>query len=239
MLVAGAGNGIGRAAAQRLAAEGATLVLLDREAETVSTVAADLPAAIGWGCDLTSDAAVAAMGTELADRVEHLDAVVTTAGGVTRPLADAVAGVDYWIEQLELNLLSTVRLVAMTLPLLRRASDGAAIAVTSSINGHRGIGQDPYSAAKAGLESYVRTLAARLAPERIRVNAVVPGTVRTRVWDDQPGGFADRGERYPLQRIGDPADVAAALAFLVSEDASWITGQSLRVDGGLSVTSSL
>jgi NAD(P)-dependent dehydrogenase (short-subunit alcohol dehydrogenase family) len=106
--------------------------------------------------------------------------------------------------------------------------------VVSSINAELTLGSEPYSAAKAGLRPLVANLAAELGPAGIRVNAVAPGTIRTRVWDAQ-GGPDRLAHLYPLGRVGEPEDVAAALAFLCSPDAAWITGHVLPVDGGLSV----
>ena len=94
------------------------------------------------------------------------------------------------------------------------------------------LGSEPYSAAKAAVVSLVANLAVQLAPV-VRVNAVLPGTITTRVWDDQPGGAEHLRRLYPLDRVGRPEDVAAAVAFLASDDAAWITGHALPVDGGL------
>ena len=108
-----------------------------------------------------------------------------------------------------------------------------AIVTVSSINAFTALGSESYSSAKAGLTSLTGNLAASLARDGIRVNAVAPGTIRTRVWDGQEGG-ADRLEPlYPLGRVGEPEDVAGAIAFLASRDAAWITGHTLPVDGGL------
>ena len=90
-----------------------------------------------------------------------------------------------------------------------------------------------YSSAKAGITSLTTNLAASLAPEGIRVNAVAPGTIRTRVWVGQEGGADQMQPLYPLGRVGEPEDVAGAVAFLASSDAAWITGHTLPVDGGL------
>jgi NAD(P)-dependent dehydrogenase (short-subunit alcohol dehydrogenase family) len=113
-------------------------------------------------------------------------------------------------------------------------SAGGAIALVGSVNGLAAWGGAPYSAAKAGLVNLTQQLGAELGPRGIRVNLVAPGTVRTRVWDDQPGRPDQMAVLYPLGRIGEPEDIANALAFLCSPDASWITGVTLPVDGGAS-----
>ena len=103
----------------------------------------------------------------------------------------------------------------------------------SSINAFTALGSESYSSAKAGLTSLTGNLAASLAKDGIRVNAVAPGTIRTRVWDAQVGGADRLVPLYPLGRVGEPEDIAAAIAFLASRDAAWITGHTLPVDGGL------
>jgi NAD(P)-dependent dehydrogenase (short-subunit alcohol dehydrogenase family) len=104
----------------------------------------------------------------------------------------------------------------------------------SSINAFTALGSEAYSSAKAGLTSLTGNLAASLGHDGIRVNAVAPGTIRTRVWDSQAGGADRLAPLYPLGRVGEPEDIAAAVAFLASRDAAWITGHTLPVDGGLS-----
>ena len=106
----------------------------------------------------------------------------------------------------------------------------------SSINGQLALGSEPYSARQGRADiSLTQNLAASLGPEGIRVNAVAPGTIRTRNWDDQPGGADRMRPLYVLGRVGEPEDVAAAVAYLGSADAAWITGHVLPVDGGMSV----
>ncbi|WP_181789417.1 SDR family oxidoreductase, partial [Streptomyces phytophilus] len=102
-----------------------------------------------------------------------------------------------------------------------------------SVNAERHYGEHAYSAAKAALVSLTRTLAVESAERGVRVNLVEPGTVRTAVWENRPEVLARVVEHYPLGRVGEPDDIAAAVAFLASRDAAWITGVSLPVDGGL------
>jgi NAD(P)-dependent dehydrogenase (short-subunit alcohol dehydrogenase family) len=107
------------------------------------------------------------------------------------------------------------------------------IVTVSSVNAFTALGSEGYSSAKAGLTSLTGNLAASLARDGIRVNAVAPGTIRTRVWDGQEGGADRLRPLYPLGRVGEPQDVAGAVAFLASSDAAWITGHTLPVEGGL------
>ena len=129
--------------------------------------------------------------------------------------------------------MSVVRSTRAALPHLRRSTHHPAIVSVSSVNAFIALGGEPYSAAKLGVASLTQNLAAQLGPAGIRVNAVAPGTIRTRVWDDQEGGADRMLPLYPLGRVGEPDDIAAAVAFLVSSDAGWITGHTLPVDGGL------
>ena len=119
------------------------------------------------------------------------------------------------------------------IPFLRRSDRAPAIVTVSSINAHAPLGSEPYSSAKAGLTALTKNLAIYLARDGIRVNAVAPGTIRTRVWESQEGGAERMKPLYPLGRVGEPEDVAGAVAFLASTDAAWITGHTLPVEGGL------
>lgn len=105
-----------------------------------------------------------------------------------------------------------------------------------SVNGERDFGNHAYSAAKAGLASFTRTLAGHAAARGVRVNLVAPGTVRTDAWEGRDGALGRASAHYPLGRVGEPDDIAAAIAFLASRDAAWITGVTLPVDGGLLIS---
>jgi NAD(P)-dependent dehydrogenase (short-subunit alcohol dehydrogenase family) len=161
----------------------------------------------------------------------RLDTLVTVAGGA-QPLP-GVAGVsdEDWNAELDLNLTGTMRCVRAAIPHLTQSPVGSIVAV-SSVNGLAAFGDEPYSSAKAGISQLARNLAVQLGPQGVRVNVVAPATIRTRVWDSQ-GGPDRLAPFYPLGRVGEPAEVAAAIAFLASADASWITGVTLPVDGGV------
>ncbi|HEU5486816.1 MAG TPA: SDR family oxidoreductase, partial [Microlunatus sp.] len=161
-----------------------------------------------------------------------LDVLVNVAGGSTPMPSFEELPDETWDAMLDLNLTGAMRCIRAALPHLSR-QPGAAVVSVSSVNGLAAFGEEPYSAAKAGLGVLTRNLAVRYGPAGVRVNAVAPGTVRTRVWDDQEGGADRLRPLYPLGRVGEPGDIAAAVAFLASADASWITGVTLPVDGGV------
>ena len=243
-LVTGGGHGIGRACARRLAEEGARVVVADLDLEAARAVVEELVADGGSGaaghrpvhCDVTSTLSVDEAIRRSVEALGSLDSVVNVAGGsVPHPPFDD-AGDEVWEQMLDLNLVGTVRVCRAAVPHLRRSTRHPAIVNISSVNGLTALGDESYSAAKAAVTSLTANLAVHLAPDGVRVNAVAPGTVRTRVWDTQPGGADRMLGLYPLGRVGEPEDIAAAVAFLASADAAWVTGHTLPVDGGMLVT---
>ena len=237
-LVTGAAHGIGRACAERLASEGARVAVTDVDRAAVDEVVAQLAEPhrhLACPMDVTrTDDVETAVGA-IAEHFGQLDLLVNVAGGDTASGSLADADDQTWLRMLDLNLLGVVRCCRAALPHLRSSTFGPAIVTVSSINGQVALGSEPYSAAKAGLTSLTQNLAASLGPDGIRVNAVAPGTIRTRNWDGQPGGADLMRPLYVLGRVGEPDDIAAAVAYLGSGDAAWVTGQVLPVDGGLSI----
>jgi NAD(P)-dependent dehydrogenase (short-subunit alcohol dehydrogenase family) len=234
-LIIGGGHGIGRACALRLAHEGAAIVVADIDLDAAENVSSSLDGveALPVRCDVTDQASVDGAVRTATDHFGGLDVAVHTAGGDRRPTNPDDPDDDHWSTMLDLNLLGVVRCVRACLPSLVASSAGGSVVVIGSINGLVSARSEPYSAAKAALPNLITNLAARHGRQGVRFNLIAPATIRTRVWDDQPDSLARLTALYPLGRAGTPDDVAAAVAFLASDDAAWITGVTLPVDGGL------
>lgn len=230
--VTGAAHGIGAATARRLHAEGATVAIADHDREAAEQTAAELgERALAVTCDVHDRQSVDAAMAATLEAYGRLDQLVAVAGG-SAPMPDfAEQSDELWTDLIDLNLTGVMRCIRAALPHLHR-SDRPAVVMVSSVNGLAAFGEESYGAAKAGLSNLAKNLAVRYGPHQIRFNVVAPGTVRTRVWDHQPGSLERLKRFYPLGRVGEPDDIAAAVAFLASVDAAWITGITLPVDGG-------
>ena len=237
-MVTGGAHGIGRACAARLADEGARVAVLDLDERAAQDAVALLPQAgerphLAVRMDVTDRSSVDQAIGRAARELGQIDTLVNVAGGDVEHGTFDDTDDEVWTRVLELNLLGVVRCCRSAIPHLRRSTMSPAIVTISSINAFTALGSEAYSSAKAGLTSLTGNLAASLAHDGIRVNAVAPGTIRTRVWDSQEGGADRLQPLYPLGRVGEPEDIAGAVAFLASSDAAWITGHTLPVDGGL------
>ncbi|MBE9403189.1 SDR family oxidoreductase [Brachybacterium sp. p3-SID1565] len=237
-LVVGGAHGIGAACAARFARDGAQVAVADLDLDAARATVVTLAGAsaaphLAVQMDITDPGSVDAAVAEVVKQLGGLDVLANVAGGddTGYPAFDDLDD-ETWTRMLDWNLLGPVRATRAALPHLR-ASDHAAVVSVSSVNALMAFGGPPYSAAKRGLLSVTQNLAAELAPDGIRVNAVAPGTVRTRVWGEDGKESERMRHMYPLGRVGEPEDIAAAVAFLASDDASWITGHTLPVDGGV------
>jgi meso-butanediol dehydrogenase / (S,S)-butanediol dehydrogenase / diacetyl reductase len=234
--VTGAGHGIGRAIALRLAAEQASVAVSDIDTDAAQSVADEISRAGGvamaTACDVTNRESVDASFAETIARFGTLSILINTAGGDwEEPEQFEDIPDDLWQRKIDVNLVGVARCIRAALPSLI-ASPGSSVVSVGSINGSIGLSGYPYSSAKAGLEILTKTLAVRYGRKGVRFNLVSPGTVRTRNWDGREDDLNRLAQQYPLDRVGEPADVAGAVAFLASDDASWITGVNLPVDGG-------
>ncbi|WP_371542507.1 SDR family oxidoreductase [Streptomyces sp. NBC_00554] len=237
VLITGAARGIGAATARRLAEEGAQVLVTDvdlAEAEKTAAAIRELGArAEAFTCDVGERASVEAAVAHAVDTFGSLDVLVNNAYGCTpdAPLFEDEPD-EVWARDLDLTLTGAYRCSRAALPHLVASGRGAIVSI-GSVNGLQDFGNHAYSAAKAGLVSLTRTLAGHAAPRGVRVNLVAPGTVRTTAWEGRDADLEVASGLYPLGRVGEPEDIAAAVAFLASRDAAWITGTTLCVDGGL------
>lgn len=238
-LITGGGSGIGRATCELFAREGATVAVVDlreeRARETAAAVARAGGTAVALVADVADGDAVSAMAAGAVGALGGVDILVNNAAFAE---GDDILAIDEVTWDLNLAVvLKSVYLVSRSLlPQMLARGDGAIVNI-SSVNGITGVGQEAYSAGKAGVLSLTQNMALRYGRRGVRVNAVCPGTIRTPIWDPivahNPRIFEQLAQHYPLGRVGEPEDVARAILFLASADAAWITGQTLVVDGGI------
>jgi meso-butanediol dehydrogenase / (S,S)-butanediol dehydrogenase / diacetyl reductase len=234
-IVTGGGSGIGQAIATRFAAEGASVVVADVVAERAESVAAVLEGALAIHADITSADDVERLVREATEAYGRVDVLVNNAGLGD---ADDVLEIDEeaWDFEVDVNLKGAFLCSKAVLPGMIEGGGGVIVNI-ASVNGMAFFANEAYSAAKAGMINLTRSMAVRYGRHGIRVNAIAPGTIRTPLWqervDKEPAIFERLVRWYPLGRVGEPDDVARAAVFLASDDANWITGEVLRVDGGL------
>lgn len=232
-LVTAAGQGIGAAVVRRVAAEGGSVVVTDLREDAALAVAAEIgvPQALGVKVDVTVRGDVERAVDAAVARFGRLDLLVNNAGGAVLTSDPEVTSDADWHRQLDVTLVSAARCIQIALPHLVETRGN--VVTISSVNGLAAFGNVEYAAAKAGQIAMTQNLAARYGRLGVRFNVVAPGTVRTPNWDDQQDALHRLEKLYPLGRVGEPADIAAAVAFLGSADAAWITGHTLPVEGGV------
>lgn len=242
-----AGWGNGRAIAVRLAEEGAWVLAVDRDParleETLSLAGAVRERIVPFACDVTSAASVAAMAKTCLERFGSIDILVNNVGGSAAG-GPVEMSEEVWDSQVDINLKSVFLTCKHVLPTMIEKRSGAIVNIAST-SGLRwtGSAQVAYAATKAGVIQLSRVVAVQHAPMGIRVNTVVPGQLHTpmvesRLAKQRTGGdidalLAQRQKRIPLGFMGDGRDTASAVLFLASDDARFITGTEVVVDGGM------
>ena len=242
-LVTGAASGIGRATSKLFAAEGARLVVFDRAAEVEET-AAEIRAAGGQATVIQGDAGLEA------DIEKAVALAVSTYGGLDVCYANAgISGgyvplleltADHWTELLRINLIGPCMAIKHAAKVMIPRGKGSIICTASVAGLRSGAGPVPYSASKAGVINMVQTTAQLLTGTGVRVNAICPGLIETGMTKPIFVSARERGTEHkigqinPLQRGGVPEEIAGAALFLASDDSSYVDGQAIVVDGGLS-----
>ncbi|MBV9832142.1 MAG: 3-oxoacyl-ACP reductase FabG [Marmoricola sp.] len=245
-IVTGSARGIGAGIAKRFAEEGASVAVLDLDESQASATAADLPVtggakAIGVGCNVSDAASVEAAVSRVVAELGGVHVLVNNAG-ITRDNLLFKMSEDDWDSVLGVHLKGAFLMSKAVQKTFVDQKYGKILGLSSvSANGNRG--QANYSAAKAGVQGFTRTLALELGKFGVNVNAIAPGFIATEMTDDTArrlGVDIDdfrkmNAESNPVKRVGQPEDIAAAAAFLCSDEASYITGQTLYVDGGAKI----
>jgi 3-oxoacyl-[acyl-carrier protein] reductase len=245
-VVTGSTGGIGLETARLLAEEGGLVVVTGRSSERVEQTRDDLGAALGVACDLAEPSAPAALIAQAESSVGPVEVLVNNVGVAYQLPFDEVTD-DQWDEMWQLNVMSFVRTIRAVLPGMRDRRRGVVLNVSSTAGKRPSTSMPNYSVTKAAVLSLSRLVADLYASEGIRCNVVTPGPTATEAWLGE-GGLADQqaaragktreevleavGKGRPLGRLAEPAEIAAVIAFLCSDRASYVTGAAWSADGG-------
>ena len=246
VVVTGGGTGIGEAICNRFASEGANLVVAELESDNGETTVADINSdggtAIFCQTDTSNSESVRSMVSCAVDRFGTVDILVNNAAAFVFGKVEEVTDAD-WARVFGVNVIGYANCVREVLPTFKKAGGGAVVNIASVSSFIAQPEFIPYNASKGAVAQLTRCLAMDLAPDNIRVNAVCPGAVKTRATDmhidslglDREQSYIDFGQDALMKRMGEPREIAAAVAFLSSDDASYMTGAHVIVDGGMSV----
>jgi 3-oxoacyl-[acyl-carrier protein] reductase len=237
-VVTGAGRGIGAAIARKLFAEGCQIVILDLDEGVAIDCARSIDPtgsrSLAVACDVSSEGAVSKATAKIVDKFKTIDILVNNAG-ITSDAMFHKMSLDQWQRVINVNLTGTFLMTSAVVPYMRQKKSGRIVNI-SSTSAYGNVGQANYSATKAGMVGLTKTLAKELGRHNITVNAIEPGVIETDMLKSVPQAVKDGWlTLMPLARMGLPEDIANAVCFLASEEASFITGVELPVCGGFMI----
>ncbi|MDN5794899.1 MAG: 3-oxoacyl-ACP reductase FabG [Intrasporangium sp.] len=239
-IVTGAARGLGRGIAERLASEGAVVVVTDVNADGAEQAATELGgSAIGLGCDVSDFDSVEAMVAQVTEQLGRVDVLVNNAGwDKAAPFLELER--DLWPRIIGINLYGVLNTSRTVLPIMAEQGSGSVVNISSDAGRVGSSGEAVYSAAKGGVIAFTKSTARELARSQVRVNCVCPGPSDTQLFAEFAGDndkLRDALTRaIPLRRLGQPADVAGAVAYFASDDAAYVTGQTVSISGGLTMS---
>lgn len=235
-LVTGASGGIGADIARMLHAQGATVALSGTRTEPLEALAADLgERAHVTPCNLSDGAAVDALPKQAAEAMGSVDILVNNAG-LTRDNLFMRMSQDEWDQVIAVNLTATFRLTKGVLRGMMKARWGRIVNISSVVGVTGNPGQGNYCASKAGMIGMAKSLAGEVATRGVTVNCVAPGFIRTAMTDELTEAQQEKiMGAIPAGRMGDPAEIASAVTYLASQEAAYVTGQTIHVNGGMAM----
>ena len=241
-IVTGGGRGIGRAIAKTFSAEGARVVVADLELDSAATVVAEIEAAGGSGLAVKTDVALKSAAEQMVEaaiqKYGQVDILVNNAGwDRIEPFLDNTE--DIWAKIVSINLMGVINCCRAVLPQMISRKCGKIVNIGSDAGRVGSSGEAVYSATKGGVIAFTKTLAREMARNKINVNCVAPGPTDTDLFAEVAAGNPKIAEALvrsiPFRRLGRPEDIAYAVLFLASDEAGYITGQTLSVNGGLNM----
>jgi NAD(P)-dependent dehydrogenase (short-subunit alcohol dehydrogenase family) len=241
-IVTGAGGGVGKAISKRLASEGCKVIMLGRNRTKLQKAASEIgnkKNTMTVIADISKEAEVLSAIDQTINSFDKIDILVNNAGTINDPVPFHEMSEDQWDELVKTNLVGTFRMTKAVIPLMMNSGGGSIINI-SSVLGIRSIPKVPlsvYGVTKAGVIMFTRSIAVEYGQYNIRCNCIAPSTIRSSIIEPY---LQDEGAKkvlessFPLRVIGEPEDIAGAVAYLCSNDARWVTGTVMMIDGGIS-----
>jgi 3-oxoacyl-[acyl-carrier protein] reductase len=241
-MVTGAGGGVGKAISKRLVSEGCRVALLGRDRSRLQKAAAEIgdkKNTVTITTDITEEAEVLSAIDQTIKAFDKVDILVNNAGTINDPVPFHEMAEDQWDDLLETNLTGTFRMTKAVIPVMMKNGGGSIVNI-SSVLGIRAIPKVPlsvYGATKAAVIMFTRSIAVEYGQHNIRCNCVAPSTIRSSIiepylQDEEAKKVLE--STFPLRKVGEPEDIAGAVAYLCSNDSKWVTGTVMMVDGGVS-----